>query len=400
MNIGTLFGFGGLILGGIVGGLFGNPALGASIGGSIGGILGATLFPEKFDVEHPTPPKPKENRSQISTYGAPIPVVYESARLAGNIIYMSPINQTLTQSKHRQDGRRYFEYDRIYTATFAVAFCEGPVIGVKRMWINNDIWLDYTDSTSESFTTSQDREAEYLSIYTGEETQTYDTYLANILTAAETPAYKGICYILFKDFPLGEYSSIPKIEIEIGDPSSLTPAILLGRTLDITLDDDGVPSGVPGNQPGYTGLNIDFYYYGVAYEVSAIHAAGTVQSGYAYCAWWPAGRRVRLFVLFDGDCYHSDIVTPYTEGKNSTTFSWIKFPFTDGPTFSSGDVGDSIRFGFEILDGGAYGVVKLPGCPSGESWLFDYEESGSGCEASGIIWLGGGVNLGVIFVNY
>lgn len=242
MALGSYSGGIGAIAGGIIGGIIGaytpiglyqGALLGASIGGMAGGVAGQTLWPEKVTVNHPPPPQPHENRQQISTYGSPIPIVYESSRLAGNIIYMQNVNQTVTRSKHRQDGVRYYEIVNTYSSTFAIAFCEGPVIGISRIWVNGKIFADYRDPTSPYYpvgstslaaanlATTVARAATYFSIYLGTETQTADSTLVGILTDAETPSYRGICYIVFIDFPVGEFSGVPQIEIEIGSTASI-----------------------------------------------------------------------------------------------------------------------------------------------------------------------------------
>jgi hypothetical protein len=204
--------------------------LGASVGGMAGGIAGNVFWPEKIDINHPLPPKPHENRVQVSTYGNSIPIVYESARVAGNIIYMSDVVETIERSRHRQDGVRYYEMVKTYTSTFAIAFSEGEVVGLSRIWVNGQIFADYRDPASPYYpsgdaglaaanlSTSIARAAAFYSVYLGTEAQVADTALSALLTAAETPTYRGIFYIVFRDFPVGEFSGIPTIEVEIDVP--------------------------------------------------------------------------------------------------------------------------------------------------------------------------------------
>ena len=240
MAFGQYSGGVGAIVGGVIGGIIGNyvpgvgayqgAMLGASVGGMAGGIAGSVFWPEKIDINHPLPPKPHENRVQVSTYGQAIPIVYESARVAGNIIYMSDVVETIERSRHRQDGVRYYEMVKTYTATFAIAFSEGEVVGLSRIWVNGKIFADYRDPASPYYPsgdvglasanldTSIARAAAYFSVYLGTEAQTADASLSALLTAAETPPYRGIFYIVFKDFPVGEFSGIPTIEVEIDVP--------------------------------------------------------------------------------------------------------------------------------------------------------------------------------------
>jgi hypothetical protein len=228
----------GAVVGGIIGAIVGaytgvgpyqGAMLGASLGGAAGGIAGQVFWPEKVDITHPLPPKPHENRVQVSTYGSAIPIQYSAGRLAGNIVYMSDVLETIERSKHRQDGVRYYEMTKTYTATFAIAFSEGPVIGLARIWVNGKVFADYRDPdgpyyptgdaglAAANLSTTIARSAAYYSVYLGTEVQTADAALTAILTAAETPSYRGIFYIVFRDFPVGEFSGIPTIEVEIDD---------------------------------------------------------------------------------------------------------------------------------------------------------------------------------------
>jgi hypothetical protein len=234
--VGIIVGVIGAIVGGVIGSVY--PGVGTtagamwgfSIGSMVGGIAGQMFWPEKADVNTPPPPQPHETRVQFSSWGMPIPIQYGDGRLAGNIIYMSPITETIERSKHRQDGVRYYEMVKTYTATFAIAFCEGPVLGVVRLWMNNKVFADWRDTSnpyypvgdyglvSANLDTTIARAAAYFSVYLGSETQTADPSMVALLTDAEVPAYRGMFYIVFKDFPIGEFSGVPNIEVEVGYP--------------------------------------------------------------------------------------------------------------------------------------------------------------------------------------
>jgi hypothetical protein len=232
-----------VIVGAVVGFCYGGPfgagygaMFGMSFGGMIGGLIqgGVNVFwPERSDLNFSPPPQPHETRLQYSSWGMPIPIQYGSGRMAGNIIYMSDIVETIDRSRHRQDGVRYYEMVKTYTATFAIAFCE-EIEAILRIWVNNKVFVDYRDTSSPYYptgdaalqvgnlSTSIARQTVYFTIYHGTETQTYNPAIAALLTAAETPAYRGTCYIVFIDFPIGEFSGVPNIEIETGPASEIT----------------------------------------------------------------------------------------------------------------------------------------------------------------------------------
>lgn len=222
----------GAVIGGIIGnytgvGVYQGAMWGASIGGMAGGIAGQVFWPEKVDLTHPLPPKPHETRVQISTYGAPIPIQYDDGRMAGNIIYMSDINTSVSRYNYRDNGVRMHQLSLTYTSTFAIAFCEAVGRTIARIWVNGKVFADYRDPAgpyyptgsvglaSANLDTSIARSAVYFTIYDGTETQTADPSIAAILTEAETPTYRGITYIVFKDFPVGEFSGVPTIEVEL-----------------------------------------------------------------------------------------------------------------------------------------------------------------------------------------
>jgi hypothetical protein len=208
---------------------------GFSIGSLIGGVAGEVFWPEKTGLNLPPPPRPHETRLQFSSWGMPIPIQYGSGRMAGNIIYMSDIVETVTRSRHRQDGVRYYEMTKTYTATFAISFCEGPIEGFARMWVNNKVFFDMRDTSSiyypgdgaislANIETSIARSAVFLRMYYGTEGQSCDPEIAALMTAAETPAYRGVCYIVFIDFPIGEFSGVPNIEVEVSKQWTLVEA--------------------------------------------------------------------------------------------------------------------------------------------------------------------------------
>jgi hypothetical protein len=243
MAFGQYLGYIGGVIGAIIGGVIGTyvfPAVGTgtgalwgySIGSMVGGVAGQVFWPEHAELNLPPPPQPHETRLQFSSWGAAIPIQYGEGRLAGNIIYMSDIVETIDRSRHRQDGVRYYEMVRTYTATFAIAFCEGPVPGVARIWMNNKVIADWRDPLNPNFPsggiglasinleTSVARSETFFSSYLGSESQEADSYLVALIGTNDTPAYRGLCYIVFRDFPIGEFSGVPTMEIEIGETNN------------------------------------------------------------------------------------------------------------------------------------------------------------------------------------
>src|SRR5690606_7321119 len=85
--------------------------------------------------------------------------------------------------------------------SFAVAFCEGAVSRLGRIWADGQI-LDTSQIT--------------LRFYAGSETQQVDSLIEAKQGAANAPAYRGVCYIVFERLLLGQFGNrIPNISAEL-----------------------------------------------------------------------------------------------------------------------------------------------------------------------------------------
>ncbi|MBD0391232.1 glycoside hydrolase TIM-barrel-like domain-containing protein [Wolbachia endosymbiont of Pentalonia nigronervosa] len=174
--------------------------IGQVIGSELGALLGSQLDSAMFDhdaekkVMHGA--RLQNLQVQTSTYGRVIPIVYGTARVAGNIIWAQPIKEeaVITDSKNNNTNVAYN-----YHATLAIAICKGKVKKLNRIWANtkslNFDEIDYT-------------------FYNGTEEQNPDPFILSI--ESSTSAYRGVAYIVIKDFPLSDYNnSIPTFTFEV-----------------------------------------------------------------------------------------------------------------------------------------------------------------------------------------
>jgi hypothetical protein len=91
---------------------------------------------------------------QASTYGKAIPLVYGNARIAGNIIWSRPIQENITTTTQSSGGGKGGGGGSVetttttynYTASLAVAICEGPITEVVRVWADSK-QLDLTQGS-------------------------------------------------------------------------------------------------------------------------------------------------------------------------------------------------------------------------------------------------------------
>lgn len=194
----------GSLIGGIVGagiGLIvsgGNP-MGALYGWSAGSVAGGLLFPERMDGPRLTDLKP-----QSSEYGRPIPIVYGTGGLSGNVIWASDYVEESSDSGGK-GGPSVTTHS--YFGNFAVALCEGET-NVLRLWAGPEKRLIWDGVTLEG--------NGKVRIYKGTEDQLPDPLIESYLGVGNVPAYRGTTYVVFEHFPLEkDGNTIPFITAEI-----------------------------------------------------------------------------------------------------------------------------------------------------------------------------------------
>lgn len=197
----------GQAVGGIVGGAIGffNPVLGWQVGAQIGIMLGGLLDPPKGPTV--TGPRLGDLTIQTATYGAVIPRVYGTVPIVGNLFWLenNQIRETVVKKKSGGKGgsktktKTYVNY-----ATFAVGLCKGPITGVRRIWIKGELFYDAGSSDGATIAASN-AAATGFTVHLGTDTQLPDTRIQATLGAANTPAWRGLAYIVFLDLPLAQY---------------------------------------------------------------------------------------------------------------------------------------------------------------------------------------------------
>ncbi|MGL9688463.1 MAG: hypothetical protein ACR5K6_01610 [Wolbachia sp.] len=186
---------------GQAGSIFGP--IGRIIGSELGALLGAQLDNAIFGLDaeqkitHGS--RLKNLQIQTSTYGRTIPIIYGSARVTGNIIWAQPIKEEVITTKNKTGRGMNAAYN--YYVTLTIAICKGEVEKLNRIW---------ADTTSLSFD-----EIDY-TFYRGTEDQNPDPFMSSIEGEGNVPAYRGISYIVIKNFPLADYNNrVPVFTFEV-----------------------------------------------------------------------------------------------------------------------------------------------------------------------------------------
>lgn len=226
----------GQIIGGVVGAIagffMGGPAgalYGAQIGMGIGGYIDPPKGPNLYG------PRLTDLSVQSSTYGAVIPRLYGTCTVYGNVFWIE--NNSLKEVSHTEDneggkggGDSGTTTTYSYFGTFAVGLCKGPIAGVRRIWIGSELWYD-AGSDNLSTIVASNKNSNLFTLYTGSDTQQPDSRMQATLGVANTPAYRGLAYIVFKDLPLAEYSNSiqgAQVKVEVFNSGSMNLALIAG----------------------------------------------------------------------------------------------------------------------------------------------------------------------------
>lgn len=167
----------------------------------------------------------------LSAYGRMLPIVFGSDKLDGNVIWASPSKDSFLAA-----GDELLSYK---TLSFALALCEGVINGVIRMWIDGVLVLDnsanvnldgtikpnadgfvlgatidLTDPDSPLQSLDPTQRQTNITVFNGAETQVPEGIIVDVEGPENTPAYRGVAYVLFENWVTAD-NRIPSIEVEV-----------------------------------------------------------------------------------------------------------------------------------------------------------------------------------------
>lgn len=217
----------GQIVGGVVGaviGFYAGGPYGAVQGAMIGAGVGTFVDPPKGP--NMQGPRLQDLSVQTSTYGASIGMVEGTCAVTGNVIWVEGDKLKETSRKSDSGGKgggSTATETYTYSATFAVGLVRGPIAGVRRIWIGSDLIYDPGSDDLASIIASN-KAAHGFTIYLGTDTQQPDPRMQADKGVANTPAYRGLAYIVFYDLDLTNYGNTlmgaqVKVEVNNSDGS-------------------------------------------------------------------------------------------------------------------------------------------------------------------------------------
>ncbi|GAB4444011.1 MAG: hypothetical protein OHK0026_10800 [Rhodocyclaceae bacterium] len=248
-----------------VGTAIGGP-LGGTIGGLIGSALDRTLFAPTVSAEGP---RLADLAVQASSYGQPIPRLWGTGRIAGNLIWSTGLIETKTTTKQggKGGGAKTTTTTYSYHVDCAIALCRGPIAGVRRIWADGKLFRD-ADGVQ--------RHAEALRVYPGSEDQMPDPAMQAALGAAGCPAHRGLAYVVFERLELADFGNrIPNFTFEVEAQASATVASVIEELCSL--------AGVPFLDAARTG-RIDLAGYAVARPASIRQVLEPLRSAFFFDA--------------------------------------------------------------------------------------------------------------------
>lgn len=254
-------------IGAVVGFFAGGGPIGALRGYQIGSMLDSALNPP--EAVHQEGPRLTDLSAQSATYGADIPRVYGSVPIFGNVFWLenNKIKEVATTTSNgggggKGGGEESTTTTYAYYATFAVGLAKGPVSGIRRIWIGSKLFYDAgaTDvatavasggvrgimniiKTGGSPTAVAQATASGFSFYAGTDDQLPDARMQATLGVANTPAYRGLSYLVFYDLPLKDHgNSLAGAQVKVEVMSAQT-SVSTARVLSSTAPTDTASVG-------------------------------------------------------------------------------------------------------------------------------------------------------------
>lgn len=186
-------------------------AVGTVIGGPIGGAIGALIGNA---VDHAVLFKPKGREGprlnellvQTSSYGSQVPQLFGTMRVAGTVIWATDLRETKSKSGGGKGRPSVTSYS--YSASFAVALSARKIRSIGRIWADGNLLRGAAGDFKSAVSAFR--------VHPGGEDQPVDPLIAAAQGVGETPAHRGLAYVLFEDLALEDYGNrIPSLTFEV-----------------------------------------------------------------------------------------------------------------------------------------------------------------------------------------
>lgn len=284
----------GAVVGGVIGWFAGGgptgAAYGAEIGFALGGIASTLLV-------HQRSPTPGDLRVQGSSYGTSIPILYGLFRAAGNLIWAGQPSQSGGGGGGKGGMGKGGSGQIKVSMSFAVGLCEGPILGVRRVWANGKLIYDISNPSDFQAISGSSQMTTNFQVYLGNETQLPDPLMEAELGVGNVPPNRGLAYVVFNNLDLSTWGNyLPNLSFEVlangtktyavsGSEAATVHPVFVANPLTLeTVVTQLNANGASGFQFAFVGTTVTM----VAFQTTA---AGTTflgapfNTGYGYGIW-------------------------------------------------------------------------------------------------------------------
>ena len=195
---------------------------GRLVGALAGSVIDHTLFGPSAPRANQQGPRLPDLDVMASTEGAPIVRLYGRARISGEVIWATQLEEVVSTRNESGGGKggsraRSTTTTYSYFANVAVGLCEGEIGEVTRIWADGKP-LDLTGLT--------------VRVYNGPEGQMPDPLIVAKEGAGNAPAYRGVAYVVFERLPLENFGNrIPQLSFEVVRPVGALEKMVRAVTL-------------------------------------------------------------------------------------------------------------------------------------------------------------------------
>ena len=191
-------------------------ATGIAIGRALGAVAGSIIDQALFST--PSAPAGRLASARIPgpEDGTAIPRLYGTARIGGTLIWATRFIETVVSERQGgKGGRRQETYH--YSANIALALCEGPIAGVRRIFADGrELPLEGVE----------------FRVHTGTPDQLPDPLIEAKQGEGMAPAYRGIAYVVFEGLSLGDFGNrIRVLQFEVIRPVGTLEAQMRAVTI-------------------------------------------------------------------------------------------------------------------------------------------------------------------------
>lgn len=213
-------------------------AIGGPIGAAVGGLIGGAIDGALLAPPARAGPRLAELKVQTSHYGAPIPLIFGTLRVAGTVIWATD----LLEHRDREGGGkgRPVTTRYSYSASFAVALSGRAVRRVGRIWAEGKLLRGAAGDWKS--------ELGGFRLHGGGEDQAPDPLIAAREGIGLAPAHRGIAYAVFENLALADFGNrIPSLTFEVeADAAPVPVGALLAAATSGTVADGGATLALAG----------------------------------------------------------------------------------------------------------------------------------------------------------